>query len=289
MGTDPGRIRDYAQAVEELGYDFLTALDHVLGADRSYHKDLLGPYGHDSPMREPFVLFGFLAGITHRLSLVTNILILPQRQTALVAKQAADLDLLSGGRLILGVGLGWNPVEYEALGQDFHRRGRRMEEQLRLLRALWSEPIASFDGRFDRITRAGINPLPGRQIPIWIGGMDSRVLDRIGRLADGWSPRLLWDDDLDRSEADMLRRRERIAEAARASGRDPSQIALMLSAGGSDIEQQVNTARRWEGLGATHCVVSVGPPPWPGARTGMGGATLPDYIEALRQFREAFG
>ncbi|MYE45627.1 MAG: LLM class F420-dependent oxidoreductase [Chloroflexi bacterium] len=218
IGSDPGAVRDYARAAEELGYDFLVTADHVLGADRERYPDLLGPYGHGAPIHEPLVLFGFLAAVTTRLRLITNVLILPQRQTVLVAKQAAEIDLLSGGRLTLGVGNGWNHVEYEALGQDFRTRGRRIEEQVRLLRRLWEQPLVAFEGRFDRVRDAGINPRPERPIPIWMGGMAGRVLERIGRLADGWSPRLL-SDDLDQALPDMERRRERIAVAARAARR----------------------------------------------------------------------
>ena len=189
IGTDPIAVRDYAQAAEELGYDFLVTADHVLGADRERYPDLLGPYGHRAAIHEPLVLFGFLAAVTSRLQLITNVLILPQRQTALVAKQAAEIDLLSGGRLILGVGNGWNHVEYEALGEDFRTRGRRLDEQVRLMRRLWTQPLVTFEERFHQVRDAGIHPRPERPIPIWMGGMAQRVLERIGRLADGWSPR----------------------------------------------------------------------------------------------------
>src|SRR5215475_11621054 len=170
IGADPGAIRAYAQRVKELGFEHLLAYDHVLGADPAVHAPWNGPYDVDTTFHEPFVLFGFIAGIT-ALELVTGIIILPQRQTALVAKQAAEVDLLTGGRFRLGVGLGWNRVEYEALGTTFRDRGRRVEEQIEVLRRLWQEPVVSFEGRYHTITAAGINPLPvQRPIPIWMGG-----------------------------------------------------------------------------------------------------------------------
>ncbi|MGH3489331.1 MAG: LLM class F420-dependent oxidoreductase, partial [Actinopolymorphaceae bacterium] len=189
IGADRGAIRTYAQAVEELGYTHLLAFDHVLGADPAQHPGWSGPYTHVSTFHEPFVLFGFLAGISS-LELVTGVIVLPQRQTALVAKQAAEVDILTDGRSRLGVGIGWNTVEYEALGEDFHTRGRRMEEQIEVMRRLWTEPVLTFEGRDHRITAAGIAPLPvQRPVPIWLGAQSApRSLRRAGRLGDGWMP-----------------------------------------------------------------------------------------------------
>jgi probable F420-dependent oxidoreductase len=165
IGPDGGAVRSYGHRVEELGFRHVLAYDHVLGADRAVHRGWDRPYDSATTFHEPLVMFGFLAALTS-LELVTGIIILPQRQTALVAKQAAEVDLLSGGRLRLGVGLGWNYVEYEALGQDFATRGRRIEEQVALMRRLWTEPSLSHAGPFDRITGAGIAPLPvQRPIP----------------------------------------------------------------------------------------------------------------------------
>ncbi|MEX0750445.1 MAG: LLM class F420-dependent oxidoreductase [Dehalococcoidia bacterium] len=190
IGDDPIVIRDYAQAVEQLGYDHLLVFDHVLGAhpDR-FEGDFRPPYTHETPFHEPMVLFGYLAALTSKLELVTGVIILPQRQTALVAKQAAEVDVLSGGRLRLGVGIGWNFVEYEALNENFRNRGRRVEEQIALLRRLWAKPLIDFDGRYHSVKRAGIKPLPvQRPIPIWMGGMADPVLKRAARIADGWFP-----------------------------------------------------------------------------------------------------
>jgi probable F420-dependent oxidoreductase len=184
---DPAAVRQIGRAVEELGFDHLLAYDHVLGAvhaDRS--RQLTGPYTERDPFHDPFVMFAYLAGITERIQFATGVLILPQRQTALVARQAADVDLLSGGRLRLGVGIGWNHVEYEALEQDFGTRGARQEEQIELLRRLFTEPVVDFTGRFDRVDRASLMPKPTRSIPIWLGGSSEAAFDRAARLADGF-------------------------------------------------------------------------------------------------------
>ncbi|HEY9325316.1 MAG TPA: LLM class F420-dependent oxidoreductase, partial [Candidatus Limnocylindria bacterium] len=171
IGTDPDAIAKYARTVEDLGYDHLVIFDHVLGADANRPGGWTGAYDHRSMFHEPFVLYGYLAAVTSRLRLATAVLVLGQRQTALVAKQAAEVDVLSRGRLTLGVGIGWNAVEYEALGESFTNRGRRIEEQIAVLRALWTQEVVDFKGRWHRIDRAGIDPLPvQRPIPIWMGG-----------------------------------------------------------------------------------------------------------------------
>src|SRR5881296_3866417 len=191
IGSDPAVVRDYAQAAESAGYDHLLVFDHVLGGTLE-RFDRLGrrpPYTDESPFHEVFVLFGYLGACTQRLELVTGIVILPQRQTALVAKQAAAVDVLTGGRLRLGVGIGWNHVEYEALNEDFHTRGRRVSEQIAVMRKLWTEPVVTFKGSFHHLDRAGINPLPvQRPIPVWMGGMAEPVLKRVAQISDGWFP-----------------------------------------------------------------------------------------------------
>ena len=280
IGSDPEAVRDFALAAEELGYDYLLAFDHVIGADPSKHT-LVGPYTHESMFHEPFVLFGYLAAITERMDLVTGILILPQRQTALVAKQAAEVDLLSGGRLILGVGVGWNQVEFEVLGEDFHRRGRRTEEQLDLLRRLWSEELVTFEGRFDTVRHAGINPRPGREIPIWFGGMSSPVLRRCGRYGSGWIPRDQFPDDPARNRDDILWRLDRIQQHAREVGRDPGAIALCTRAAVTDggLDAQLDVARAWEDAGASHLSFN----------TMNGGLTSPQqHIDAITNFIEGY-
>jgi probable F420-dependent oxidoreductase len=187
LGGDPTAVRRIGTAVEDMGFDHLVAYDHVLGAVHAGRTPrLTGPYTEHDPFHDPFVMFAYLAALTERIGFATGVLILPQRQTALVARQAADVDLLSRGRLRLGVGIGWNPVEFEALGQDFHTRGAREEEQIGLLRRLFTEPIVDFSGRFDRVDRAALMPKPARPIPIWLGGSSEAAFDRAARVADGF-------------------------------------------------------------------------------------------------------
>jgi probable F420-dependent oxidoreductase len=187
VATDPDTVRKFIRAAEELGYEHLMAYDHVVKASHEGREPkLTGPYTEKHPFNDPFVLFGFAAGVSDKLGFVTGVLVLPQRPTALVAQQAADLDLLSRERLRLGVGIGWNYVEYEALGQDFHTRAKRLEEQMGLLRQLWTAPLVTFDGRFDHINRACINPRPRRQIPLWMGGYSEPAYERGARLGDGF-------------------------------------------------------------------------------------------------------
>lgn len=189
IGADPAGLRAYAQAAQDLGYKHVLAYDHVLGADRSSHPGFEGVYGAEDAFHEPFVLFSHLAAVAPNLGFITGILIVTQRPTALVAKQAAEIDLLTGGNFRLGVGQGWNAVEHEALGVPFHGRHRRLEEQVTLLRRLWQEPVVTFEGEFDRIVAAGINPLPvQRPIPIWIGAASEPAVKRAARIGDGWLP-----------------------------------------------------------------------------------------------------
>jgi probable F420-dependent oxidoreductase len=283
IGSDPVAIRDYVQAAEDLGYSHLIAYDHVLGADTQFHEGWTGGYNSKDMFHEPFVVFGYMAAITRTLELVTAILILGQRQTALAAKQAAEVDVLSGGRLRLGVGIGWNQVEYEALGQNFHNRGRRSEEQIPLLRALWTQEVVNFKGRWNQVTHAGINPLPvQRPIPIWMGAggrlspvPSEQVLRRIARLADGWFPQFSPDDT--GSEA-VTRVREYVQE----EGRDPSAIGMeaRINIADGNPEFWVERARAWEELGATHISVNT-------MRAGLGSPEA--HIDAIRQFNEVVG
>ena len=188
IGADPAGVRDFAQAAEDLGYEHLLVFDHVLGADASKRESWERPYSSVDMFHEPFVLFGYLGAITQKLEFVTGVLILGQRQTALVAKQAAEVDVLTGGRLRLGIGVGWNDVEYEGLNEDFTNRGRRSAEQIEVMRLLWTQEVVDYHGRYHNITHAGINPRPAKSIPVWFGGGAPQVVRRIGRMGDGWFP-----------------------------------------------------------------------------------------------------
>ena len=275
LGGDVGAVRAYGQAVAELGFGHVLAYDHVLGADPEVHRPWLGPYDVTTTFHEPFVLFGYLAALID-LELVTGVIILPQRQTALVAKQAAEVDLLTGGRFRLGVGVGWNPVEYEALGQRFDRRGRRLDEQIGLLRSLWTDRTVSFEGDFDRVTGAGLSPMPIQQpIPIWFGGQSEAAYRRIGRLADGWFPQVRPGPDLDAAL-------EVIAHSAAAAGRSAATIGMEGRAAWSpdDPDRFARQVERWRTLGATHLSVDT-------MRSGL--ATVDDHIHALEQAAELSG
>ncbi len=274
IGADPKGVRDFAQAAEALGYAHVIVFDHVLGADTTYYTNWAGPYAQGDLFHEPFVLYGYLAAVTQKLELVTAVIILGQRQTALVAKQAAAVDVLSGGRLRLGVGIGWNAVEYEALNENFHDRGKRSEEQIAVLRALWTREVVDFHGRWHTITHAGINPLPvQRPIPLWLGGRVEAVVERVGRLADGWFPQFA-PDDAGRATI------ERMHGYARAAGRDPAAIGIegRISLAESGPDAWCRLAEAWRGLGATHLSLNT-------MRAGL--ATPDAHIDAIRQFREA--
>ncbi|MEU8382846.1 LLM class F420-dependent oxidoreductase [Streptosporangium sp. NPDC048865] len=266
IGADAGAVRAYAQGAEELGFRHLMAYDHVVGADPEVHRGWKGVYDIRSTFHEPMVLFGYLAALTS-LELVASIIILPQRQTVLVAKQAAEVDLLSGGRLRLGVGLGWNRVEYEALGQDFGTRGRRAEEQVGLMRRLWTERSVTFEGAYDRVTGAGLAPLPvQRPIPLWFGAQSPPAYRRAGRLADGWFPQVPPGPELDEARA-------MVEEAAVQAGRDPSALGMegRVSWTG-DAEETAGLARRWREAGATHLAVNT-------MNAGLG--SVDDHLAAL--------
>jgi len=267
IGADVGAVRAYVQRVEELGYRHVLAYDHVLGADPAVHPGWRGPYDLTTTFHEPFVLFGYIAGVVTSLELVTGIIILPQRQTALVAKQAAEVDLLTRGRFRLGVGLGWNAVEYEALGQDFSTRGRRAEEQVELLRRLWTEPSVTFRGRFDRVTGAGLAPLPvQRPIPVWFGAQSERAYRRVGRLADGWFPQVPPGPKLDQA-------RSVVEQAAAEAGRDPAGLGMEGRASWrDDPDKLAEHAATWRDSGATHLSVNT---------MGAGLRTVDDHLRVL--------
>ena len=271
IGDDPGEIAAWARGVEELGYRHVVAYDHVVGAGLDTRPNWTGPYSGADSFHEIFVLFGYLAAITS-LELVTGVLILPQRQTALVAKQAAEVDVLTGGRTRLGVGVGWNPVEFDVLGESFTDRGARIEEQVALLRALWAEPTITFDGRWHRVHDAGIRPLPVKgTIPVWFGGNAEAVLRRTGQIGDGWLPQR----PPDAQAAAML---DRIHRHATEAGRSPADIGCeaRLTVARVPRPEWAGFLTGWRDLGATHLGVNT---------MGLG---LPDaaaHLEVLRDVK----
>jgi probable F420-dependent oxidoreductase len=274
FGSDPGAIREYAQTVEELGYTHILAYDHVLGANPVRPDRLNGPYTHESLFMEPLVLFSYMAGFVKELEFGTGVMILPQRQTALVAKQAATLDILCGGRLRLGVGLGWNHVEYLSLGMDFHTRGRRIEEQIEVLRLLWTKPLVTYEGRWHTIPDAGLKPLPiQRPIPIWMGGKAESAIRRIARLADGWMINMIKIEDARPAVEQLFRFLEE-------AGRDRSTFGLepRLAYGDGNPDTWAKTLQGWADLGATHLSINT---------MGAGFSTPADHLMALRKFAEA--
>jgi probable F420-dependent oxidoreductase len=273
IGADRGAVRAYAQRVDELGFTHLLAYDHVLGADPAVHQPWTGPYDVNTTFHEPFVVFGYLAALTS-LELVTGIIILPQRQTALVAKQAAEVDLLTNGHFRLGIGLGWNAVEYEALGKNFADRGRRMAEQVALLRRLWTERSVTFAGAYDTVTGAGLAPMPvQRPIPVWFGAQSRPAYVRAGQLADGWFPQVPPGDRL--AEAKAI-----VDQAAVAAGRDPAQIGMEGRVSWTDggAGKLVDQVGRWRSAGASHLSINT-------MSAGLG--SVDGHLEALGQAAEA--
>lgn len=280
IGNNPAEIRRYALAIEDMGFAHLAAYDHILGASPDRPPGWTGPfaeppYTYVDPFHEVFVLFGYLAAITKQVELITRVLVLPQRQTALVAKQAAEIEVLSGGRLRLGVGLGWNAVEYEALGQDFHVRGKRMSEQIGLLRALWDQELVDFRGTHDRIDRAGILPRPPRRtIPIWVGGRAPRALKRAAMLGDGWvSPT--------GSPEEFSALRTELWSYLEENGRSPERFSVIskIVVAPDRTQHSVEQARRLETLGATHVSLDT---------MGHGLRNFGDHLQVLESFQRSW-
>jgi probable F420-dependent oxidoreductase len=310
IGTDHHALSEYLTAIEEIGYQYVTVGDHVLGADLSVRPEWKPYFGkqplYDQHMawHEPMVLFGLLAGMTRNLELSTGILISPQRQTALLAKQAAEVDVLSGGRLRLVVAIGWNDVEYEALGVDFHQRGHIMAEQVEVLRRLWTEEVVTFAGQYHTITAAGINPRPARPIPLWFGGQSEAALRRTGRLADGWFPYYPYF-----SEEQLRTDLAVIHESAREAGRDPASIAVEGAIYFHDerfpippgartppksLDECAEYAHAWKALGAERYWVTapwadLGPEETGVRQPGKTWSGIDARLQALREFRSAVG
>lgn len=276
IGNDTGAVRAWAQAVEQMGFDRIIAYDHVLGAVHADREPpLWGPYTEADPFREPMVLFGYIAGVTQRVELMTGVLILPQRQTALVAKQAVEIDLLSDGRFILGVGTGWNYVEYESLDTEYRNRARRFDEQIELLRLLWEQPVLDFTGRYHRIDRAGLLPLPQRKIPVWFGGGSDAALLRAAAVGDGF----YFGAAGGRTEAALERLRVMLAE----QGRDPTTFPVGGQIHtGRGTEKCSKEAAGWKAAGGTHLSVSTMSSQMLGA-TDRRCVTIDDHLALLEE------
>jgi probable F420-dependent oxidoreductase len=271
--TDQAAVREYAQTAEGSGFSHIVAYDHVLGANPDRPGGWSGPYTYLSPFQEPFLLFSFMAGITRSIGFVPGVIILPQRQTGLAAKQAACLDVLSGGRLRLGVGLGWNQVEYMALNEDFHNRGRRIEEQVEVLRQLWTQPLVNYSGRWHTLPDAGINPLPLQQpIPLWFGGHSEPALKRAARLGDGWLTNY-------RQAADAQPALDLLNRSLDEAGRSRSEFGVeaRLPYGDGNPDHWRHLIRDWQAAGATHFSLNT---------MGSGFDSPEKHLAGIRKFAE---
>lgn len=276
IGHDSGALRDWAQGVEDLGYDRIIAYDHVLGATHADREPrLTGPYTEMDPFHEPFVTFGYMAALTTRIELMTGVLILPQRQAALVAKQAVQVDIVSNGRFVLGVGTGWNHVEYESLGMSFDHRGKVLDEQVAVIKRLFAEPLVDFSGDHHRIDRAGLLPLPSSPIPIWFGGWSPPAIRRGARLGDGF----LF-GGVGRATRDLV---PKLRELLVAEGRDPATFPIdTIIQPGTSTEKMIEGALAWQELGATHLSISTMVPTGEPRRSG-----IDEHLRVLQDMRTA--
>ena len=276
IGQDPAVIRDYAQAVESMGYTHILAFDSVVGANPDRPGGWDSQYTYEHAFHEPFVLFGFCAGVTQRIELVTGIVILPQRQTALVAKQAAAVDVLSGGRLRLGIGVGWNTVEFEALGENFKNRGKRVEEQLEVMRLLWTKELVAYDGQWHHVPDAGIRPLPVQQpIPVWMGGDSEVVIRRAARLADGWITLPSF-----RPGPTGQQTVDRLHGLVREAGRDPAAFGIeaRMALATVPAEERAKEIAAWRAMrGITHLCVNT---------MGLGLPSPEEHVRTLERFKK---
>ncbi|MBI3743632.1 MAG: LLM class F420-dependent oxidoreductase [Chloroflexi bacterium] len=294
IGSRPEAIRDFARGIEAMGFEYVSIYEHVLGADITNRPGWTGHYSAKDMFHEPFVLMGYLASVTKRLEFMTGVLVLSQRQTALVAKQAAEVDVLSGGRLSLGIGVGWNAVEFEALGEDFHTRGQKCEEQIAVLRALWTQPSVTFKGRWHTINAAGLNPMPvQRPIPIWIGGAAEVVMRRVGRLADGWLP-MRMDPRQSKTKAvlDHVRayakaaphplrlRRRSLSSRAGEGGRRTLGIEGRIGLNEESAVEWAERTRAWQALGVSHLRIN---------SLDAGFTTAAQHLDALARYLKAIG
>ncbi|MDQ7026729.1 MAG: LLM class F420-dependent oxidoreductase [Anaerolineae bacterium] len=272
IGSDPQQVRDYILAVEDMGFDFLLAYDHVIGANPDREGSWKGPYTHEHQFHEILTLFAYGAAITKNLEFVSGILILPQRSTALVAKQTAQIDILSGGRLRLGVAVGWNQVEMEALGERFSNRGKRIEEQVEVLRLLWTNELVTYEGKYHKLDNVGINPLPvQRPIPIWFGGYADVVLRRMARIGDGWMP---GGGSLEKAQEEVDKVKRYLAENGRNYDDFGVDVRLSVSRQPESEWDKIITA--WQNMGATHISMNT---------MGAGYTSLDEHLATLRKFK----
>ena len=251
MPADRIQIRDWAQAAEEIGFDYIEVSDHVLGADREKIPGFEGPYDADDSFHETFTTIAYMAAITEKVGFASGVLILPQRQTALVAKQAAEVAILSNNRLRLGVGTGWNKIEYEALNEDFASHGARQSEQIEVMRALWSQDVVDFHGKYHRIDQAGFNPRPSQPVPLWFGGSAPALVRRCARLGDGWIPLM----GPSAAAAEIIGELQRQRAELGKNWADFSILAQAQYAGGTP-ERWRGHAGKWQALGATHMAIA---------------------------------
>ena len=292
IGADPGPVREFILEAEKLGFYGVMIFDHVIGGVRDRYPEVDFTYDIDDAFHEIMVLMGYMAAITSRIKLVTGIVILPQRQTVLVAKQAAEVDLLSRGRLVLGIGAGWNPIEFDALGESFRNRGRRSEEQINLMRKLWTQKIVDYQGQWNKVRFAGLNPLPvQRPIPVWFGGHSDPVLERTGRIGDGWIPTAASGSEGSRWAADpglpdlpaimppdseAKLKVEAIHDSARNAGRNAAdiEIAVLSSPYDTDVKDEIEA---WRSVGATQYYLTT---------MGIGLDSVEGHLETIRSFRK---
>jgi len=268
---DPEAVRRIGLATEQLGYDHLLVYDHVVGSPHDREPKLMGPYTDKDPFHDPFIMLGYLAAITSRIELVTGVIILPQRQTVLVARQAADVDLLSGERLRLGIGIGWNYVEYDALGIPFRQRGKRLGEQVELLRKLWSDPLVEFEGQFDRVDRAALLPRPRRPIPIWMGGYSEAALRRAAKTGDGF----IFAEGLGDSFKHLTRLQGYVEEEGRSADNFGLQCNMLSVYGAEAVTER---ALRWRDAGGTHVGINT---------MGQDLTTIDEHLAYIEQIAEA--
>jgi probable F420-dependent oxidoreductase len=282
IGTDPIVLRDYAQAAEGLGYEYLVAPDHVLGANPASHTGNQRVGTSQTPYHDPFVLFGFLAGCTQRIGFATGVLILAQRQAVLVAKQAASLDVLSGGRFRLGIGVGWNQVEFTGLNENFHNRGARSEEQVQVMQALWASPHVAFNGTWHTIQDAGINPRPASgRVPLWFGGHAEATFRRTAKYGDGFMPLAYPPDDTALAAFDKLR------GLIRAEGRDPADVGIevWVSPGLGNEDDWRKEMDFWKQAGVTHATAHT---TYPGGHHKRIAGRMPaEHLAAITRFKAA--